>query len=330
MRIAIINDTRSTNHYGCLMVMRNIELLLKNKGVNVVWTWPVGIDWRKHKTAIMNKPQVDAIIVNGEGTIHHGPQRWQAAALAEFAEFAQKVLKVPVFLINSTLYANEKSLYDDLRFYNAIYVRDRMSHEELNEIKIENNFVPDMTFSIPSSVIPDQVKDICVVDSVMQSDLPFLKYFGRKHRADYCSMVVSRPSNYSFWKKPRRFFLTSFKWLLKERSRSLDPKEFEKFLGHYRLVVTGRYHTVTMCLKNYIPFVALESNTPKISYLLTEIFGHNRRVLSAKDLDSIKLEDWNKYSDDEIVAINNFLKKAEDSNLEMIHKLTDYIKSKSV
>jgi polysaccharide pyruvyl transferase WcaK-like protein len=329
MRIAIINDTSSTNHYGCLMVMRNIDLLLDDKGVDVAWTWPVGSDWRKRKSEIINKPQIDAIIVNGEGTIHHGPKRWQAEALAEFAEFAQRVLKVPVFLINATLYANEKSLYNSLRFYNAIYVRDRMSHEELNKFNIKNYFVPDMTFAKTSILKPDQTKKICVVDSVMQSDIPFLRSFGKKHQADYCSMVVARPSNYSFWKKPRRFFLTSFKWLIKERLRSLDPKEFERYLGHYQLVVTGRYHTVTMCLKNHIPFVALESNTPKISYLLTEVFGNTKRVLSAKDVDNINLEDWSKYSNDEIVAINSFLKKAEDSNVGMIKKLIDITKKVS-
>lgn len=324
MRIAIINDTRSTNHYGCLMVMRNIELLLKSQGADVIWTWPVGVDWRKRESEIVNKPKVDAIIVNGEGTIHHGPRRWQAEALAEFAEFSKNTLKVPVFLINATLYANEKSLYDRLKFYNSIYVRDRMSHVELNNLNIENEFVPDMTFAVSSNLISDQVKTICVVDSVMQSDLPFLRRFSKKHQADYCSMVVARPSNYSFLKKPRRFFLTSFKWLINERLRSLDPKEFERYLGHYKLVVTGRYHTVTMCLKNRIPFLALESNTPKISYLLNEVFGNTKRVLSVKDLDHIKLDEWNGYSNDELAAIDCFLKKAENSNVEMIQKLTSY------
>lgn len=324
MRIAIINDTRSTNHYGCLMVMRNIELLLKSQEADVIWTWPVGVDWRKRESEIVNKPKVDAIIVNGEGTIHHGPRRWQAEALAEFAEFSKNTLKVPVFLINATLYANEKSLYERLKYYNSIYVRDRMSHVELNNLNIKNEFVPDMTFAISSNLISDQVKNICVVDSVMQSDLPFLRRFSKKHQADYCSMVVARPSNYSFLKKPRRFFLTSFKWLINERLRSLDPKEFERYLGHYKLVVTGRYHTVTMCLKNRIPFVALESNTPKISYLLNEVFGNTKRVLSVKDLDHMKLEEWNGYSNDELAAIDYFLKKAENSNLEMIKKLTSY------
>lgn len=321
MRIAIINDTRPTNHYGCLMVMRNLEFLFKNKGVDVVWTWPVGVDWRKNKEAILNKDKVDAIIVNGEGTIHHGPKRWQAQALSEFAEFSKNSLKTPVFLINSTLFANDETLYKNLKFYDAIYVRDRMSHEELNNFNIENCFVPDMTFAVPSYLKHDQEKKLCVVDSVMQSDIPFLKDFGRKHHADYCSMIVARPSNYSLLRKPRRFILESIKWLLGERLRSLDPKDFEKHLGNYQLVVTGRYHTITMCLKNKIPFVALESNTPKISYLLKEVLGNTRRVISAQDLDNINLNEWNHFSKNETSSINCFLEKAKKSNVDMINKI---------
>jgi polysaccharide pyruvyl transferase WcaK-like protein len=330
MRVAIINDTRPTSHYGCLMVMKNLEVLLQQQGIEVVWTWPVSIDWRKHKSEILNKPQVDAVIVNGEGTIHHGPRRWQAQALAEFAEYAHDELKIPAFLINSTLYANNASLYEHLAFYDAIYVRDRASHNELNTFKIENIFVPDMTFAVSSNLESFQRKPICVVDSVMQKDVPFLKGFGKKHHADYCSMIVARPTNYSFWKRPRKYLLETIKWMMGERHRSLNPKAFESYLGQYQLVVTGRYHTVTMCLKNRVPFLALESNTPKISYLLKEVFGNTRRVISAKELNAVKLDDWNTYSNNEMEAIDTFLKRAECANFEMIQKIVVSIKNVSV
>tara|TARA_B100001063_G_scaffold187396_1_gene177659 strand:- start:1380 stop:2372 length:993 start_codon:yes stop_codon:yes gene_type:complete len=330
MRIAIINDTRPTNHYGCLMVMRNLEFLFKDKGVDVAWTWPVGVDWRKHKKELLNKDKVDAIIVNGEGTIHHGPKRWQAQALSEFAKFSKNSLKTPVFLINSTLFANNETLYKNLKFYDSIYVRDRMSHEELKKFNIDNEFVPDMTFAVPSSLKHNQEKELCVVDSVMQSDIPFLKDFGQKHSADYCSMIVARPSNYSLLKKPRRFILESIKWLLGERLRSLDPKEFEKYLGDYQLVVTGRYHTITMCLKNKIPFIALESNTPKISYLLREVLGNTRRVISAQELNSININEWNKFSNNEISSINSFLDKAQNSNVDMINEIINNTQALSI
>ena len=85
-----------------------------------------------------------------------------------------------------------------------------------------------------------------------------------------------------------------------------------------------------MCLKNQIPFVALESNTPKISYLLNEVFGNTKRVLSVQDLDNINIDEWNEYSESELIAINAFLKKAEDSNVEMIRNLVDCTKARAL
>jgi len=321
IRVAIINDTRPTHHYGCLMVMKNLEALLEMQGAEVVWTWPVSVDWRKHRAKVLNMPEVDAIIVNGEGTIHHGPRRWQAQALAEFAEFAHEQLNVPAFLINSTLYANEASLNEYLKLYDAIYVRDRASHESLSAAGIENHFVPDMTFALSSNLVHAYDKPLCVVDSVMQSDLPKLKRFSKENAADYCSMIVARPSNYSPWKKTRRFILESIKWFFKEKDRSLDPTDFEAYLGQYQLIVTGRYHTVTMCLKNKVPFVAIESNTPKISYLLKEVFGDTSRVISIDSLENLDIQRWNQFSDEEVSAIDAFLEKAELDNKKMIGDL---------
>ena len=89
IKVAIINDTRVTSHYGCMLVMENLLALLEKNDVEIVWTWDVSIDWRKYKSKIQNKPKVDAIIVNGEGTIHHSKDRKFAKALAEFAQFSK-------------------------------------------------------------------------------------------------------------------------------------------------------------------------------------------------------------------------------------------------
>ena len=325
LRVAIINNTRPTSHYGCLMVMKNLEALLKQQGVEVLWTWPVSVDWRKHKEKISSLPRVDAVIVNGEGTIHHGPRRWQAQALAEFVDYAHNVLNLPAYLINTTLYANEGSLYKYIERFNRIYVRDRSSFETLQTKKIESQYVPDMTFALKPKFSYQPSKEVLVVDSVMQTDVPKLKAFSKKNQADYCSMIVARPSNYSFWKRPRRFLIETFKWAVKEKNRSLNPSDFEAHLAKYRLVVTGRYHTVTMCLKNRIPFVALESNTPKISFLLKEVFGNTHRVISADQLQNLELNQWNAFSKEELLAIDLFIEKAIDMNAKMIEEIVNDI-----
>nr|WP_040727896.1 polysaccharide pyruvyl transferase family protein [Thiomicrorhabdus sp. Kp2] len=307
------------------MVMKNLETLLKQQGVEVLWTWPVSVDWRTHKEMLFAMPKVDAVIVNGEGTIHHGPRRWQAQALAEFADYAHNVLHLPAFLINTTLYANEDSLYEYIKRFNRIYVRDRSSFETLQTKQIESQYVPDMTFALKPNSNYQPSKELLVVDSVMQTDVPKLKEFSKKNQADYCSMIVARPSNYSFWKRPRRFLIEIFKWAVNEKKRSLNPSDFEAQLATYRLIVTGRYHTVTMCLKNRIPFVALESNTPKISFLLKEVFGDTHRVISSDKLESLEFNEWNSFSKAELLAIDLFIEKAINMNAKMIEEIVNDI-----
>jgi hypothetical protein len=322
MKVAIINDTRPTRHYGCLMVMSNLEKLLQQHGAEVVWTWPVSQDWRKHKDKIEVMPEVDMVLVNGEGTIHHAPRRWQAQALLEFAAFSHQTLKRPCYLINATLYANEDSCIKHLNDFDKIYVRDRASFETLTRQGVAASLVMDLTFAFEPSVpyLPESGR-ICVVDSVMQTDVPWLKKFKKHWQCPYRSMVVARPDNYKFWKRPRKTIVETVKWFFRDRNKSLNPVEFETFLSGCELVVTGRYHTVTMCLKNKIPFVALESNTPKISFLLKEVFGHAKRVISAEGLDALNPKERANYTERELLAIDHFLKQARLENGEMIETL---------
>ncbi len=326
MRVAIVNDTRPTSHYGCLMVMKNLEILLQREGADILWTWPVGLDWRKHQAKIEAMPKVDAIIVNGEGTIHHGPKRWQAQALVEFADYAHQTLKVPAFLINATLFANDDALYNSLRQFDQVFVRDRASFDTLESYEIACTFVPDMTFAVSTDIEYKPQKPMCVIDSVMQTDVPFLKKMSQRYQADYRSMIVARPSNYSFWKRPRRFIMSCCKWAYTDRHFSLDPSSFEAYLAQYQFVITGRYHTVTMCLKNHIPFVALESNTPKIRFLLKEVFGSTRRMMDVHALNKINILEWQSFSDTEHAAIDVFLTNAKKANQQMIESIVCTVK----
>jgi hypothetical protein len=56
--IAIVNDTRITSHYGCMLVMENLLVLLVKNNVELTWNLDVSVDWRKHTNKILNKPKV--------------------------------------------------------------------------------------------------------------------------------------------------------------------------------------------------------------------------------------------------------------------------------
>jgi polysaccharide pyruvyl transferase WcaK-like protein len=332
IRIAIVNDTRITSHYGCMLVMENLLALLDKNNVEVIWTWDVSVDWRKHKNEIIKKPTVDAIIVNGEGTIHHSKDRKFAKALAEFAQFSNETLKTPSYLINATLYQNDAQEYKKLKEYRAIYVRDKGSLEELESFGLFGKYVPDLTFAHNEQKYSElqPTKEVVVIDSAIKQDNPILKDFANINGFPFKSMIVARSANAKFFRSPRPYVKNIVKYLVSDWKLSTSPSEYINYLRQYNLVITGRYHTVSMCIKNKIPFIAIDSNTPKIRYLLTDALGETNRNIQISGLEKVKLSSNYSYDSNELEKMNQFISKAENTINEMIvNILNDVINDKS-
>lgn len=330
MRVAVINDTRSTHHFGCMLVMENLMRLLSDQDVDVVWTWPVSVDWRRHKRRILSMPAVDAIIINGEGTIHHNDSRRFSQALIDMVDFAADTLKVPCYLLNATLHKNTAAAYQSLGRARAIYVRDRGSLKELQEFGgLTGAYVPDLTFA--SNVSHSGDRSECdrtlVIDSAVKEDSRFLEAYASDNGFDFRSMVVARPSNARFLRSPRPWVRNVIKWLKSDRKLATDAGSYIRYLQGYGMVITGRYHTVTMCLKNRIPFVALESNTPKVRYLLTDVLGEAGRSLTASTVQSGIPESLRRFSKKELQAISIFTAEAEVAIQAMIADICNDISS---
>lgn len=324
MRVAIINDTRTTHHYGCMLVMENLCRLLRESGATIEWTWPVSVDWRKHKRKIKAMPDVDAIIINGEGTIHHNFERRFSQALIDFVVFSAEELKRPCYVLNATLHANNDEAYSALSCARAIYVRDKGSLTELkNQGNLAGCYVPDLTFAANKAHSNDLDKhgDLLVVDSAVKNDNSLLSKFAQIHGLDFRSMVVARPSNARFLRSPRPWVKNVIRWLRTDRHISTQPSSYIADLNRYRGVITGRYHTVTMCLKNRIPFLTLESNTPKIRYLLGDVLGDTSRSVSVEDLSNVTSSGVKPYSPAELEAISAFTSEAEFAIANMISNI---------
>ena len=320
-RVAVFNDTRPTHHFGCMLVMENLLRLLNEQGVEVIWTWPVSVDWRRHKRQILKMPEVDAIIINGEGTIHHNHSRRFSQALIDMVDFAADTLKKPCYLLNATLHKNSAAAYQSLERARAIYVRDRGSLKELQEFGgLTGAYVPDLTFASNASHSSNQSNSdrTLVVDSAVKEDSRFLEAYANENGFDFRSMVVARPSNARFLRSPRPWVKNVIKWLKSDRKLATDAGSYIRYLQGYGMVITGRYHTVTMCLKNRIPFVALESNTPKVRYLLTDVLGEAGRSLTVSAVTSGIPECLESFNKKELEAIALFTADAEIAIQSMI------------
>lgn len=332
MKVAIFNDTRTKDkHFGCEIVMRNLEKLLRDSDLQPVWYWPVGRDWRKSLDQLPKRGDIDAVIVNGEGSIHHSESRDRPDILADVAKMARNYLEVPAFLINATLYQNSPRIYSKFKDFKKIYVRDAESLKELEENGLEGEIVPDLTLSFPDHTpLIDRV-GIGVTDSTIKHVNLDLKRACKQNNWAYCPMTVkipklpkirdiAHPSKLA--RKVKRYIT---EWRLERLDREIlsespeSPESFLSWLTSKEIIITGRYHTVTLCLLTKTPFVAVESNTPKISSLLRDVFGSNHRVVSkVSDLPKQELHEFSYFTQDESKAIEELLREASSKSHQMM------------
>ena len=309
IKVAIINNTRNHSHFGCSLVMDNLELLLAKYGFTVAWSWPVHKDWRLHKKEMLGLPKVDVVIVNGEGTINNSHRKKYAQALAEFAGFAKDHISKYCYLINATLFNNTADAYQQLQFYRSVYVRDQASLAELKKNGCDGRWVPDLTFYGATDFYEREkpVKSVCVTDNTLRPIAKRLKNYAQKKGFTYVTMSLAHPRNKPFWKSPRTFVKNTWNWYFRDRHRSSQPQAYIDFLQQFELVITGRFHTVTMCLKHRIPFIAIASNTPKIDHLLEDVFGQKDRSVSIQEVESDSLSEDYSFSAIELEKISEFL-----------------------
>ncbi len=311
IKAAIVNDTGGKGHYGCDLVMARLREELARAGGTEVWSHPVGVDWQPLENELLNRPQVDVVIVNGEGSIHHSATRPRARYLPAMGPFAKNRLNAGTFLINATICDIDQSVADDLKAFDAIFVRDDGSRRALAEYGLTSRVVADLTLgaSLPSA---DKREGIGVTDSVLG-----------EAAADLAKLAIQNGWNSQVMhdRKRAKSGTTSF-WSRFGRGKHNDDfGSFARFLSSHKLIVTGRYHTVTMCIATRTPFVALESNTPKISWLLDDVFGNNRRLIEASALQSLSTEQYATWAEQERGAIETAVTAAKTGASEMFREI---------
>src|SRR3546814_2757179 len=113
-KVALFNDTRPDGHFGCSLVIRQLVGLLRSQELEVSWFWPVGKDW--HGAIEDRLAGLDAIVVNGEGTIHRASERDRARWLTELGPIASKH-GLPSFLDNARLHDIDHGSAANIRSY---------------------------------------------------------------------------------------------------------------------------------------------------------------------------------------------------------------------
>lgn len=272
MKIALFNDTGHYPHVGCRAVSSGLARMLDRCGVEVAYRSFYG-EWRElgHEdpaTALLafnasllpeSFQGLDAVIVNGEGTIHHGRGRHLLAVLA-----GAQALGIPTLLVNAVVQALDETDLDVLRGLHDLAVRDAASSAYLT------------AHDITHRVVLDAVLEAAFVDE------PSVNASGKVLVTDAHG---GRPEVGRWLQALReRLGAKALDYPLAGRVPADRWAHAVADVRSARLVVTGRHHGIYLALIAGVPVVACGSNTWKIEGLLAMLPGALTVCARAEDL----------------------------------------------
>jgi len=293
-KISYFNCTAIQAHIGCYAVTDAHFRMLISHGYKFIHISPLNAlnefkansryeTSKKIKNSylmdIINKS--DAIIINGEGTIHHGG----GLTLLSLAEVAIECKK-PVFLVNAVMEKVEG--YDDvLKNLSDLNVRESRSSSFLKKKNISHRVVLDsiLAAKFNQASYLDLKNKIIITDWHKQRDSDVgvqLTLYERTHRADVIYLPIHHLHH-----------IQNNNW------RGIIAS-----LSQAKLIITGRHHAIYLAALAKIPIVALPSNTYKVEGFLEMLpikisFCHPKDNLYEKieyALDNLNLtEDLYKY-----------------------------------
>jgi len=132
MKVCLLNDCSDSRHFGCELVKKAYLHHFEKRGVELVRSYAKRETWDPYVL-----DSVDLVIVNAEGTVHHGKH----ARLLDVGVEYNSVFINSVFQEN--LYANW-----ELNQFNFVSVRESMSRDDMiDNHKYEPVVVPDLIFT---------------------------------------------------------------------------------------------------------------------------------------------------------------------------------------
>jgi hypothetical protein len=309
--VFVFNDTGYENHAGCIGVVTELERLLAKTSPSLCQIKYYSIRNKRELQRDFRETPPTHIIVNGEGTFHS--DRKAALYWCKIARICQEQNGCRIALVNASWF-NNNECNRLIPQCDLIYMRDKQSL--LNVLpfagQTQVKSMPDLFYYFCSDVkeltSPSTETVICN-DCVEHDKSNFLRSAGKENKLEGLSIYIAR-SNVD---KAKIIYQT----LSKRKILNISyVYEFIKLKSYFKLnnsmlsfihrisgcsgIVTGRYHMVVLAIVLDIPFVYLDSNTPKIESFLNDVGINGRRIITN---DNITIPE---FDSQEIEALTNF------------------------
>lgn len=284
MKCVVLNDTSNQRHHGCVVVMKALFAMCEEHGTEVTATNFVGTDWKKNSKFVDSLKKCDLVLINGEGTIHHG-SRW-GFVLLEAGLFA-KTLGKRVFLINAVWQENPEAFSKIARTFDGVFVRESFSKEQLQLNNVAAKVVPDLSFyaKFPDLETSRERSGIMFTDGVdkdlsvrmwsiaNRNKLGFVPvtYPKSGSKVDRVSYAVRAYDKKRVVVHPVSYLRAVMSSLSYSESAEIDEKVFFQLLGEQSLVITARFHALCFLVRSETPFLCLWSNSFKMQGLLADL-----------------------------------------------------------
>ena len=329
MRITIMNDTSVDLHHGCSRVMDVLESKLASRGALIAAKVPRSYRWWRNPKLVKRIASSDAVIINGEGTFHHGAIG--ARNLLGVLEH-KDTANIPVHLVNTLFQDNPAEWKSLLNGLCTISPRDSFSAQELSNV-LDREITHLLDLSLCDGRIntgAERVVDLIVGDSVDQVVTQHLIDFSNAAQAMFMPSL-SRLLN-MVGKKGITAVIRSVKCALHEQTvrQSVPNLYLAPNTGGYlqelskaQLHVTGRFHGVCFSILTQTPFLAITSNSWKIEALIADLNLDPERIVSPENLtQALDSRDWS-YSTEEKCNIAVGLHKAKQASDALFDRIME-------
>lgn len=331
-KAAILNDTRGHHHFGCHRVVGVIEKMLAARGFAINARSLVRQRWWEDGEFLNAVLESDLIVINGEGTLHHGIVHGEN--LLKIARHPVRIGK-PIALVNALYQENPSEWKQFIDRIDYLNVRDSRSAFELRRVAQR-----DVDFCLDFCLYEDEKEGaapvakrnrLMVGDSVrseINSDLMALAR--RDPDSIYLPIVKtlksSRPQYGPVGYKIREFFIRAhtelFKLSMPNAMFCEDEADYCNELRSASFHLTGRFHGVCMSLLARAPFITYHSNSWKIEALLEDVgFGRSRLIGSQDTFTSVKNRNFWEFEDMEMERMDGLGRRVRNEVEEVMDRV---------
>lgn len=313
-KIVLMNDTSTRYHHGCARVMRLLRLGLEERGAKILASSPARHDWAKDPAFLAALSDCDTVVINGEGTLHHGAEA--GARLLSIADHDLAKGK-KLCLVNALYDENPESWGSWLTSFEVLSARDSESARQLAEAAGRSvTWLPDLSLSRPAETSEEPRQGTILGDSVRMERRQALARAAK--RFSPVTYVPTKTLRHPVWRAPLLGALLKVGlYGLYNGHPTLTPPRFEmplteheylKRIAGAELHITGRFHAVCLSLLRRTPFLALSSTSGKIEKLLTDLGLGADRIVSDETLLSINSDPRaHQFSEEELQTLSQSL-----------------------